>query len=132
MEWIQTYPGLPSMVPAVRAFVRGLLVTSPRADDAELVVSELAGNAIRHTPSGRGGTFSVQVSMRPGWVRLAVSDSGTGRWTRPDASPDEVAEYGRGLGIVDACADKVGQDITVAGQTMWAEFAWPTEEEQRA
>lgn len=29
MEWTQDYPGLPCMLPAIRAFVRGLLVDTP-------------------------------------------------------------------------------------------------------
>lgn len=128
MEWSQTYPGLPSMVPAVRAFVRGLLDGSPRTSDAELAVSELAANSLRHTPSGgAGGEFSVAVALRPGWARIAVTDAGTGEWKRPETSPDAVAEYGRGLFIVEQVADKIGHDVTESGQILWAEFIWDVE-----
>lgn len=128
MEWSQTYPGLPSMVPAIRAYVRGLLDGSPRTSDAELVVSELAANFLRHTVSGApGGEVSVVVALRPGWARIAVTDAGAGAWKPPDAALDAVSEYGRGLFIVEQTADKVGHDITECGQTMWAEFTWGVE-----
>lgn len=128
MEWTQTYPGHPSMVPAVRAFVRAIMDDSPRGPDAESVVAELAANSIEHTPSGGpGGVITLAVAVRPGWARVAVSDAGTGAWTRP-AAPDAVGDYGRGLVLVDAFADKVGHDVHGEGQTMWAEFGWSTDE----
>jgi anti-sigma regulatory factor (Ser/Thr protein kinase) len=52
LETSVTFPGLPAIVPSVRRFVRGILASSPRADDMELITAELASNAIRHTPSG--------------------------------------------------------------------------------
>ncbi|MFA1541022.1 ATP-binding protein [Actinomadura monticuli] len=116
------------MVPAIRAFVRGLLDGSPRTSDAELVVSELAANSLRHTISGApGGEVSVTVALRPGWVRIAVTDAGAGAWQQPAGAVDAVSEYGRGLFIVEQTADKVGHDITKSGQTMWAEFTWDVE-----
>ena len=124
MEWSQTYPGLTSMVPAIRAYVRGLLAGSPRRDDAELIASELAGNSIRHTPSGgRGGQLTISVETRPGWARISITDAGTGDWTR--LTPAEaLGDYGRGLVLVDALADKVGHDVAEDGQTLWAELTW--------
>lgn len=125
MEWTQTYPGLLSMVPAVRAFVRGLLDSSPRQNDAELIASELAANALRHTPSGGpGGRLVVTVSVRPGWARIALTDSGIETWARPAPVPDMVSEYGRGLHIIEQIADKLGHDIAEDGQTVWAEVIW--------
>lgn len=122
---VRALHGLPSMVPAVRAFVRGLLHECPRRDDAELIASEFAANAIRHTPSGGpGGHLLVTVTVRPGWARVAVSDAGTGVWARPAPLPDMVSEYGRGLHIIEQTADKLGHDISEDGQTVWAELVW--------
>lgn len=127
MEWSQTYPGLTSMVPAIRAYVRGLLNGSPRRDDAELIASEFAGNSIQHTPSGGpGGRLTITVTTRPGWTRIAVTDGGVGEWSRP-APADALGDYGRGLLLVDALADKVGHDVDEDGQTMWAELSWSVE-----
>ncbi len=124
METSVTFPGLPAIVPSARRFVRGILADSPRADDAELITAELASNAIRHTPSGEdGGEFTLTVRTEPGWARVEVSDSGTGEWSAPrDGSDDN--EYGRGLAIVAALADKLGHDIRASGQTVWAEVTW--------
>ena len=33
-------------------------------------------------------------------------------------------EYGRGLAIVAALADKLGHDVRASGQTVWAEVTW--------
>jgi hypothetical protein len=68
-------PSLPSMVPPARIAVRNLLAGCPRADDAELVASELATNAILHSTSDRG-TFQLTLDLRPGRVRIEVSDAG--------------------------------------------------------
>ncbi|TDD33735.1 ATP-binding protein [Actinomadura sp. KC06] len=127
MEWSQTYPGLPSMVPAIRAFVCGLLNGSPRRGDAELIAAELAANSIRHTLSDAGGgELSITVTIRPGWARIAVTDSGTGAWGRPEAH-DLAAEHGRGLIIIEQTADRLGHDVGAEGQTMWAELTWSVE-----
>ena len=124
METSVTFPGLPAIVPSARRFVRGILAGSPRADDMELITAELASNAILHTPSGdSGGEFTLTVRTAPGWARVEVSDSGAGEWNAPrDGSADD--EYGRGLAIIAALADKLGHDIRVGGQTVWAEVTW--------
>ena len=124
METSVTFPGLPAIVPSARRFVRGILAGSPRADDMELIAAELASNAIRHTPSGApGGEFTVTVHAGQGWARLEVSDAGTGQWSGPrDADDDD--EYGRGLAIVAALADKLGHDVRAGGQVVWAEVSW--------
>ena len=124
MEIAVTFPGLPAILPSVRKLVRGILADSPCADDMELIAAELASNAIRHSPAGRGGgEFTVTVRTGPGWARIEVSDTGTGEWNAPEAG-DLDAEYGRGLAIVAALADKLGHDITTGGQTVWAEAGW--------
>ena len=114
METSITFPGLPAIVPSARRFVRGILADSPRADDMELIAAELASNAIlTHTLSGSsGGEFTLTVRTAPGWARVEVSDSGTGEWSAPrDGSADD--QYGRGLAIIAAVADKLGPVITV-------------------
>jgi anti-sigma regulatory factor (Ser/Thr protein kinase) len=124
METSVTFPGLPAMVPSARRFVSGILAGTPYAGDMELIAAELASNAIRHSPAGRdGGEFTVTVHMQERWARVEVSDTGTGQWYPPEGG-DPDAEYGRGLAIVAALADKFGHDITADGQTMWAETGW--------
>lgn len=69
------------------------------------------------------------VSVRAGGLqgRLGTGRSVrpcTGQWhARPDSRLDD--EYGRGLAIVAALADKFDHDATPEGQTLWAEVMWP-------
>lgn len=124
METSVTFPGLPAIVPSARRFVSGILAGSPCADDMELIIAELASNAIRHSPAGQeGGEFTITVRKEEGWARIEVSDTGTGQWDPPQYG-DPDAEYGRGLAIVAALADKFGHDVTAEGQVMWAEAGW--------
>lgn len=124
METAVTFPGLTSIVPSAWRFVRGILGGAPRADDLELIAAELISNAILHSPSGEdGGEFTVTVRIEDGWARVEVSDTGTGQWHPPETE-DPDAEYGRGLTIIAALADKFGHDVTTGGQTVWAEVAW--------
>jgi anti-sigma regulatory factor (Ser/Thr protein kinase) len=124
VETAVTFPGLPAIVPSARRFVRGILDDSPRCDDMELIAAELISNAILHSPSGgNGGEFTVTVRAGEGWARVEVFDTGTGEWHPPEGE-DLDAEYGRGLAIIAALADKFGHNVNANGQTMWAEVSW--------
>jgi anti-sigma regulatory factor (Ser/Thr protein kinase) len=110
------------VVPSARRFVRDYL-TGPRVDDLELVACELIANSIRHTPAGNGGEFIVRMRTGRGWVRVEVSDTGSAHWNPSEnAGPDD--EYGRGMVIIAALADRFGRDATADGQTCWAEIYW--------
>jgi anti-sigma regulatory factor (Ser/Thr protein kinase) len=114
-------PGLASMVPVARHAVRELLAGSPRADDAELIVSEYAGNAILHTRSAlEGGRFRVVVDQKPGWARVEVHDDGP----LPRRRATQQGEGGRGWELVDAFADRWGHQSTANGACTWAELEW--------
>jgi anti-sigma regulatory factor (Ser/Thr protein kinase) len=54
-------PCTAAQVSTARRFVTGLLEDHPRRDEAELLVSELAGNAVKYSPSQFGGKFTVRV-----------------------------------------------------------------------
>lgn len=115
-------PGLASMVPVARHAVRELLACSPRVDDAELIVSEYAGNAVLHTRSADGGgRIRIVVECKPGWARLEVYDDGA-LPARRGAQGD--GENGRGLLLVSCVADRWGHDSTPVGSCMWAEVDW--------
>lgn len=59
-----TLPGTPASVPVARRLVREVLVGCPRSGDLMLTVTELATNAINHSASGQGGSFTVRVRRR--------------------------------------------------------------------
>jgi hypothetical protein len=88
-------------------------------------VSELCANAITHTASGRGGVFTVEVDRpRDGVARVAVTDDG-GPPVPVAGRLNLMAEGGRGLAIVAACATRWGFREAYPGRTVWAEASWP-------
>lgn len=121
-KWCRAFPGLPDQVAEARRFVAALLQERGVADDAVLVVSELATNAVRHTLSGSaGGWFLVVVALRADGVRLEVVDQGG------DSVPemcDVVSQDsgGRGLWLVSACAKDWGVKDVPSGRTVWADL----------
>lgn len=84
------------------------------AEDAVLVVSELAANAVLHAKT----SFSLTVSADGPRVRIAVADF------RPLAGEEEmVARMPHGLGVVDALAGRWGVDTLPHGKVVWAELS---------
>jgi len=122
-----TLPGLPAMVQAARRGVRALLEETgcARIDDAELVVSELASNAVLHSRSaGADGSFTVALQVKPGWLRLEVSDAGPAEVAH-STPPGDDDEHRRGLLIVDAVADRWGHTRPCGQRAVfWAELGW--------
>ncbi len=119
-----TYPGRPASVRAARRLVRGVLAGSPLVDDLELIVSELATNAIRHTPSGwDGGMFTITIRYGREWRGSRSRMTGMGSGLVP--ARDAAAEGGRGLMLAAALADKLGCDVTrTRRQVVWAQVTW--------
>lgn len=68
-------------------------------ETAQLVLSELFTNAVRHARSPRGRGVGTRYERVPGGVRIEVHDAGGGRPVRRVAVGD--AEAGRGLALVD-------------------------------
>ncbi|WP_344936196.1 ATP-binding protein [Sphaerisporangium flaviroseum] len=120
--WRRVFPGRPEQASQARRFVRLVLAGAPIVEEAELIVSELAGNALRHTRSAPDGFFVVEVTWNATDVRIAVRDdggSGVPRLGGTEPSPDE--EGGRGLVMVAALATRTGYDGSPeTGHTVWA------------
>jgi anti-sigma regulatory factor (Ser/Thr protein kinase) len=105
---------------AARQFVAdGLATTNLRAtliDDARLVVTELAANAIVHARS----PFSVTVHAHESGLRLSVRDCSA---VRPTIRPfNPLAASGRGLLLVAALSADWGVVVTADGKTVWADL----------
>jgi anti-sigma regulatory factor (Ser/Thr protein kinase) len=108
----------------VRAFVREAVDGCPAADDVVLLASEVAANAVVHTASGEGGTFTVVVCRCGQVVRVEVHDGGS--QAPPGACAAEAhASSGRGLGIVGALASRWGHLGDRDGRVVWFEVDWP-------
>ena len=62
----------------MRYWLGELLPDCPARGDVVTVTIELAANAVRHSASGLGGFFAVELSWlaHPATVRVAVADAG--------------------------------------------------------
>ncbi|MFH8578635.1 ATP-binding protein [Streptomyces zaomyceticus] len=91
-------------------------VTGSPAEAAELVVAELAANAVRH---GRvpGRDFEVRMERGEEHVRIELSDARGERRPAPVGRPDEG---GYGLLLVAALATAWGVKDRCVGKTVWA------------
>ncbi|MFC4560813.1 ATP-binding protein [Nocardiopsis mangrovi] len=120
-------------VPEAASTARDILVLDlgprhPYLYNAQLVVSELATNAVTHTRSGLPGGFLIlYVEATAQTARIEVGDAGPlpGARTRPRiARPDADSEHGRGLALVDAFTDDWGTRRHADGtSTVWAHWS---------
>ncbi|MFI7499589.1 ATP-binding protein [Streptomyces sp. NPDC049687] len=125
-QWSRQFPGLPRKVAEARDFVAALLEDEGPGpvEDAALIVSELATNAVRHTRSGRyGGWFRVTVGFSDDVVRIEVIDSGGDEEPLVRSVNASVDEGGRGLLLITACAKDWGVQDRPYGRCIWAELA---------
>ncbi|MER7194978.1 ATP-binding protein [Streptomyces flaveolus] len=93
-------------------------------DDAVLVITELAANAVAHAvPSVATDQPEIRLalSLHPGRLTLSVSDPGDNAPVRTSSDDGDLREHGRGLSIVDALAEEWGwTPRPPAGKTVWA------------
>ena len=89
-------------------------------DNAQLVISELVTNALRHT---RSAAVSCELRRSGRLLRIAVSSEGAGPRHEPTPAGDED-EGGRGLLLVVALAEGWGVRPADAGRghTVWADL----------
>ncbi|WP_203884437.1 ATP-binding protein [Planotetraspora kaengkrachanensis] len=119
-RWRGTFPGKRNQVREVRRFVNGFLGEGVSTDIAELVASELATNAIRHSSSGEaGGRFQVTVEAGDELLLLAVLDEGGPSCPQVQKAADEEMN-GRGLRLVSELTASWGVYGDEGGRTVWA------------
>ncbi|WP_235030682.1 ATP-binding protein [Nonomuraea solani] len=105
---------------------RGLVTTvlgrdHPLYDDVVLLTSELATNAILHTRSGAGGSFTVTVISSETAVRVLVTDAGSdGPPCVCRTSPQSTS--GRGLPLIEALSHRWGFTRQDGSTTVWFEL----------
>jgi anti-sigma regulatory factor (Ser/Thr protein kinase) len=120
IRYQRTFPGRADQVARARREITAHLNGCPAADDAVLIVSELAANAVTHSASA-GEFFTIRCQACPGYVRVECEDLG-GPWhsPRPDDRP-------HGLDIIEALAGpgNWGTETTGdGGRIVWAQLAW--------
>ncbi|MDQ0830719.1 anti-sigma regulatory factor (Ser/Thr protein kinase) [Streptomyces achromogenes] len=101
---------------------------SELADAAELALTEVVGNVVRHVPDRR---CSICFLFRPEGVRVEVADSFARRPARRVG--DLLADGGRGLLLVETVADRwgVAPRPSGAGKTVWFECLTKTPDVER-
>jgi hypothetical protein len=120
------FPGHERELSALRRWLAELLPPCAARDDVAAVATELASNALKHTRSGRGGWFGVEVTWHPQAERVAVADRGGP--SAPRVIDDPVAEHGRGLLLVRGLSVRTGTTGDRRGRLVWADVAWPEHE----
>ena len=124
LRWRRVFPGRESQLRELRGWLARLLPTCPARDDVATVATELAGNAVAHTGSGRGGFFAVEVTWTVGMVRVAVADGGAPSEPQFDADPGPLGERGRGLVMVRSLAARTGVCGDARSRLVWADVPW--------
>ncbi|GHF61293.1 MULTISPECIES: ATP-binding protein [Streptomyces] len=115
-------PSRPESAATARRLVQVVVLRhwglSPKlTEDAVLLVSELVGNAVRHTGAR---VFGLRMRRRRGWIRVEVRDPSRGL---PCLLPVRDLDIsGRGLFLVDKLADRWGVDLLPRGKTTWFEM----------
>ncbi|MFD5931158.1 ATP-binding protein [Streptomyces sp. NPDC060333] len=123
--WI--LPRRPRAPGRARALLRerfdGWNVAEEAADTAELLLSELVTNAVRHARAPHGRDIGIRLARYDDVVRVEVSDAGPAVTLAPRAA-GESDERGRGLAIVEALAVRWGQCPRAhgIGKVVWAEI----------
>jgi anti-sigma regulatory factor (Ser/Thr protein kinase) len=102
---------------AARSFVRETLESwgdHAAVCDAQLVVSELAANAVMHARTA----FHVRLCRTPSSMQISVSDSSS--WLPMPQALTPHQESGRGLQLVHTLTTRWGVTSTPCGKTVWA------------
>ena len=95
-------------------------LTPRRLEDAQLLVSELVTNAIRHAGLDEADTIKLVVETGDRALRIEVCDSGRG-FEISEPEPDPTRPSGWGLYLVRELSDRWGVDR--GGQTrVWFEL----------
>ncbi|SEG91170.1 Anti-sigma regulatory factor (Ser/Thr protein kinase) [Thermomonospora echinospora] len=118
-----TFPAVEEQVRGARRAVRRVLGAHPEFDagDAELLVSELAGNAVRHSGSR---VFTVELACTwSGALRIVLVDEGRGSTTPHLRAGGPSDLGGRGLRLVNELAGRWGVVRERGGRlAVWCEL----------
>jgi anti-sigma regulatory factor (Ser/Thr protein kinase) len=116
----RVFVATPTCVRDVRQFTRDALATwtdTATVDDAEIIASELATNAVKHARS----PFRVSLSRADGTITVSVRDTS---FSPPEQVPRAGCVVGgRGVQLVAAIARAWGARSESDGKTVWAELS---------
>jgi serine/threonine-protein kinase RsbW len=78
--------------------------------DLKLALTEACTNSVRHAYDGGEGVVEIVYELHPDRLVVEVTDSGEGfehDGVGPDEDPDDLAEGGLGIAIIQALADEL-------------------------
>ena len=116
------FPAVPEAIPQARGWVAQVAAATGHAAVAptvEVLVSELATNAVRYSGAERflvefdANRHIVVAVCDPSWVAPVIQD------------PPETAVGGRGLAIADKLADQWGVELRRNGKCLWFKLSDP-------
>lgn len=110
---------------AVVSELRTLGVDATVIDEAEIVLSELVTNAVRHAKPLADGSIRVSWTVRGDVVEAQVTDGGGPTTPRP-APRSLWSPTGRGLRIVRSFAHEWGVFEDAGGRTVWVSLGGPS------
>jgi anti-sigma regulatory factor (Ser/Thr protein kinase) len=90
-------------------------------DDAQLVVSELVTNALRHAAPGSDGdapAIGLRLMARAPYLVCMVTDPSREMPLRRDPGPLDTT--GRGLHVIESCSRRWGWRLVDEGKVVWA------------
>ena len=93
-------------------------LASRDAADLELIIAELASNAVEQQPAA---PVRLTITISPSEVAVRMANKSTGeplRSDEPDLADGSLAERGRGLAIVDALTDELTWEDVADGWTV--------------
>jgi anti-sigma regulatory factor (Ser/Thr protein kinase) len=106
---------------AVGRYLRERAATSV-LDNAQLLVSELVTNSVRHSGAATDDELVVRMSLAREAFRLEVEDSGQDGFVAP-RSTDPVTGGGIGLNLVQTLSERWGVERVLEGGTrVWAQL----------
>jgi hypothetical protein len=123
----------PESVGAAREFTRATLAgwgMAALCDDAELVISELVTNALRHALAGPGGAappgragdapvIRLRLLAQAPYLMCMVSDPSRAIPMPREPGPEAIA--GRGLQVIESCSSRWGWHLLDdGGKVVWA------------
>lgn len=99
------------------------------ADDAQLAITELTTNVIKHVGAGTSATLVLEPALTEGRLRVEIHDKSH---TAPAvARPSRDEESGRGLHMLAALAVDWGTVLTATGKAVWCELALQSDRQCR-
>lgn len=121
--YIRDFAGEVGQVGVARRWLRGVFGDHPLVDDAGLLVSEAATNAVLHARTGR---FVVMAWVAVGWARVSVTDAG-GTEIPCMCGRRAALGHGNGLKIMDATAERWGWWRDREQTTLWFDLRTSSE-----